>query len=228
MHVRKLSTELSHLDIAELEAAKHHAQTLGLPLNTHLTFSPYRDTDSVPSPGDIAATFGRLLKHLGMWVPRHTGLRFTYLRVCHADEDGRHPHLHVLLHQPSREHLAPLQAALTSVYGYTVDGGLVADVRVGTDKRTKHSCGYYGSTFDYLTRHKSQKAFRKQGGSTWRASRRDANGRHRGIKCPFVGRRYATSQDIGRRARESHEDARRRAIVSARISAERRNHRAAA
>jgi hypothetical protein len=214
---RKLTHELSHLDIAELESARHHAHAIGLELNSHVCFTPYVDVDDIPTPLDVAATFRRFLKHLGIWVPRHTGRRFTYVRVVHTAEDGsgRNPHLHVFMHLPTAQHRALLQEALSKVHGTDARGGLVAAVHVGSEQLTKHPSGYYGSTLDYMTRHKSQKAYFRQRGRTWRASTRDENGRHRGIKTPFVGSRWGTSRNINAQAREAYDDARRRAVISA-------------
>jgi hypothetical protein len=82
--------------------------------------------------------------------------------VAHSADDGsgRNPHLHVLQHLPDAKHRPELQAALTAVYGYTDEtGGLVANVCSGTDRRIRHESGYWGSTFDYMTRHKTQQAF---------------------------------------------------------------------
>ena len=222
MNRRKRSTVLSRDDIAELEAAKDHAKALGLELNTHLTFAPYCDTEAVPSAPDIAAAFERVLKHVCMWVRRH-GVRFTYIRVAHSSDDGAggNPHLHVLLHLPAK-HRGELQAALTAVYGYTVSGGVVAKVCAGTDRRIRHESGYWGSTFDYMTRHKTQQAFFASR-STWRASRRDENGRHRGIKCLFVGRRWNVSRNINAKARQRHDGAVIAARAERRVAAERQN-----
>jgi hypothetical protein len=228
MNRRKCSTELSCDDIKELEASKDHARVLGLELNTHLTFAPYSDSVAIPSAPDIAATFDRLLKHLTGWVRRHARKPFTYIRVAHSSDDstGRNPHLHVLLHLPKAKLREELQAALTAVYGYTHSGGLVAKVVAGTDRRTRHDeSGYWGSTFDYITRHKTQQAYRAGGGSTWRASRRDENGRHRGIKCPFVGRRWNISRNINANARQAQrdDDAAIAARAAQRIASERRS-----
>ena len=126
------------------------------------------------------------------------------------------PHLHVLLHLPNAKLREELQAALTAVYGYTHSGGLVAKVVAGTDRRIRHESGYWGSTFDYITRHKTQQAYRARGGSTWRASRRDENGRHRGIKCPFVGRRWNVSRNINAKARQAQRDG--AAMIAARAA----------
>jgi hypothetical protein len=182
------------------------------------------DDVAIPSAPDIAATFGRLLKHVSVWI-RRRGVPFTYIRVAHSSDDGtgHHPHLHVLLHVPNAKLRDELQAALTAIYGYTTSGGLVAKVVAGTDRRRRDESGYWGSTFDYITRHRTQQAFIAAGGSTWRASRRDANGRHRGIKCPFVGRRWNVSRNINANARQHHDGALITARAVRRIADERQN-----
>jgi hypothetical protein len=120
-----------------------------------------------------------------------------------------------------------LQAALTAVHGYTLGGGFVAKVVAGTDRRTRHESGYWGSTFDYITRHKTQQAYVAQGSNVWRASRRDGKGRHRGIKCPFIGRRWNVSRNINAKARQAHQAHRDAAAIAARaaqrIASERRS-----
>jgi hypothetical protein len=213
VNLRKCSTELSRDDIAELEAAKDHARAIDLELNSHLIFAPYLDDDvylddvPIPSPPDIAAIFERLLKHVSVWTLRHTRRRFTYLRVVHSAEDssGHNPHLHIFMHLPNSKFREELQAALIQVYGYTLAGGLVAKVKIGTDRKTRHESGYWGSTFNYITRFKTQQAYVAQRG-VWRASRRDENGRHRGIKCPFIGRRWNVSRNINANARHAQRD----------------------
>lgn len=223
MNQRKLTTELSRDDVAALEGAKDMARAMGQELNTHVTFAPFQTVVDIPSPTTTAAAFAKFLKHTSMWVRRHTGQRLTYLRVVHTDDDGsgRNPHLHMLMHLPSAKHRDELQAAYNDVYDSA--GYLVAKVTAGTERRVRHQpSGYFGSSADYITRHKSQQAYVAQGGSTWRASRRDANGRHRGIKTPFVGKRWATSHNIGTKVRAVHDEARVRRITKARVAAERR------
>lgn len=193
MNSRKLTTELSHHDIAALEHANYQARLLGLPLNTLITFAPWRDRPWGFNPGveEVGRSFKRLRSHLDMWVRRHVKAPFTAIMVRHADEDGGRPHLHAFLHLPSR-HYDDIRAALTKTYP---DPGVI-DVERGNDTRVKHSSGYWGSTFDYITRFKSQQAFFSQRGAAWRASRIDENGRHRGIKTPYVGRRWTCTRNI--------------------------------
>ena len=75
--------------------------------------------------------------------------------------------------------------------------------------------------FEYITRFKTQQAYRANHGSTWRASRLDEKGRHRGIKCPFVGRRWNVSRNINAKARQAYDGAVITAHAAKRIAAER-------
>jgi hypothetical protein len=219
---RKLTSQLSHSAIKDLQAATVHARHIGLPLNTHVSFVPYRAAPNVPDPAGIAATFGGFLRHLSVWSRRRTSQPFTYIRVAHSEEDGSglNPHLHVFMHLP-RARLPELQAALLARYGYCGDaeGHLVAKAVAGSDTRVLHQSGYWGSTFDYITRHKSQQAYIAQGRRVWRASRVDENGRHRGIKCPFVGRRCSTSRNINARSRSAFEADCRSSLAAMKIAA---------
>jgi hypothetical protein len=140
----------------------------------------------------------RILKHLNVWAARHTGGPFTAIRVCHADEDGSRPHLHIFMHAGNARR--DLQAALDRVY----PAPDVVDVEIGSDRSVRHPSGYYGSTFGYLTRFRSQQAFWAANGREWRASRPDEKGRRRGIACPFVGRRWATTHNLTPKARTAH------------------------
>ena len=125
------------------------------------------------------------------------------------------------MHLPDDKHRKALQSALLDVYGYH-SRGLVAHVERGDDTRTQHHSGYRGSTFDYITRHKSQQAYVAQGMKIWRASRKDENGKHVGIKAPFVGRRWATSRNINANAQAGLQAAKAAMRGKARIAAERR------
>lgn len=228
MNARKLTTELDHVDIRRLENACAAAHDIGFKLNTLLTFAPFKDAPKNPSPDAVAANFGRLLRHVSMWVRRNTGDKqtsflgcpFTYLRVCHANENGSDPHLHVFMHLPSDEHRKALQSALLDVYGYH-SCGLVAQVKVGSDTRIQHDSGWWGSTFDYMTRYMTQQAFVMLGMRVRRHARKDENGKHVGIKAPFVGRRWSTSRNINANAQAALQAAKAAMRGKARIAAER-------
>jgi hypothetical protein len=159
-----------------------------------------------------------------MWVRPHTGRQFTYIRVAESDRDGsgRNPHLHLLLHLLTKRHRDELQAALTNLYGRTTAGRLVAKLCAGFEA-TRHASGYCGSTFAYITKHKTQQAYVAGGGNTWRASRRDENGRHVGLKSPFVGKRWVTSRNINAKARQSYGGSIIADKAVNRIAAERKN-----
>jgi hypothetical protein len=222
MNRRQLTTELSHIDIGEnLKPACSHARKLRLPLNTLVTFAPFRDRRDVPPPDVIAREFRRIKQHLARWCQRR-GIRFTAVSVAHSAEDGsgRNAHQHTFMHLPSAA-LEELSAALGKIYddssSIVIDGRLwrIIDVSEGSDTRVKHASRYWGSTFDYITRHKSQQAYIADGKKSWRASRLDENGRHVGIKTPFVGRRWNVTRNINKHAIEAYEDAQRRKRFSA-------------
>jgi hypothetical protein len=196
---RKLSKTLSHDDVKKLREAMLHASLIDRELDTLVTFSPWRDQPGVSQdPVTIADVFRRFLKHVGVWAARHTGGPFTAIRVCHADEDGSRPHLHIFMHAGNARR--DLQVALDLVY--PAPG--VVDVRIGSDRSARHPSGFYGSTFGYLTRFRSQQAFVAAKGREWRASRPDEKGHHRGIACPFMGRRWAITRNLGPKDRTAH------------------------
>ena len=69
-----------------------------------------------------------------------------------------------------------------------------------------HHSGFLSSTLDCLCRFKSQQAWwadRK----TYRASIKDENGRHRGIKSPITGKRWGCTRNISARAIDLHLEA---------------------
>jgi len=199
VNTRKLSKTLSHDDVRKLRAAMLHASLIDRELDTLVTLSPWRDQPGVAqNPATVAAAFRRFLKHVGVWATRHTGGPFTAIRVCHADEDGSRPHLHIFVHAGNARR--ELQAALDQVY--PAPG--VVDVEIGSDRSVRHPSGYYASTFGYITRFRSQQAYWAANGREWRASRPDEKGRRRGIACPFVGRRWAITHNLGPKARTAH------------------------
>jgi hypothetical protein len=198
---RKLSKTLTHADVKNLRSAMFHASRIDRKLDTLVTFSPWRDQPGVAqNPDTVADAFRCILKHVNVWAGRHTGGRFTAIRVCHADEDGARPQLHIFMHAGNTRR--DLQAVLDRVY--PAPG--VVDVRIGSDRSVHHPSGYYGSTFGYLTRFRSQQTYWGANGREWRASCPDEKDRHRGIACPFVGRRWAITRNVGPEARtDDHE-----------------------
>jgi hypothetical protein len=129
---------------------------------------------------------------------RHIGERLVALWVWHSDETGRSPHVHVFMRCP-RHQRDKLHSALQALY----PAGVI-DVREGGDIRKPHPSGLWGSTLDYICRFKSQQAWWADGGKTYRQSRRDENGRRRGIKSPITGKRWGCTRNISPRAVEAH------------------------
>jgi hypothetical protein len=154
MNRRRLTTELSVADIKELEAALLHARIIGHPLNSLITFAPFRSCDDVPTPEMRTKEWRRLQSYLGMWAKRHD-FDFTAIWVWHAAEDGRNPHVHVFAHLPKSQLRNDLQAALAKLY----PDPNVIDVRAADDFLRRHSEEGYGSLFGYLIRFMSQQAY---------------------------------------------------------------------
>lgn len=191
MHVRKLTTELSYHDIRHLRAALDHARKIWRSLNTYVTWAFY--PSALPTPEARSLDTNRFFTHLRTWTQRHFG-DFIALWVWHADEKGRSPHLHVLMHLPPRLR-GELAKALQEIY----PAGAI-DVSKGDFIASQHVSGYWGSTFDYITRYMSQRAYWMQNGKRWRASRRDASGKHVGVKAPIEGKRWGCTRNINRNA----------------------------
>ena len=196
MYIQKQSTELSAGDCRNLKQSCTHARDLKHPLNTHVTFSPY--PGSLPPPAARSIDLNRLLTHLRMWSLRHLGEPLVALWVWHSDPSGRNPHVHVFMRCPKRRR-DELERALVASYR----AGVI-DVRKGSNIRELHHSSYYGSTLDYLMRFMSQQAFVANGGRTWRASIKDENGRHVGIKSPITGKRWGCTRNIAARAIDLH------------------------
>ena len=133
-----------------------------------------------------------------MWTLRHLGELLVALWVWQSDMTGRNPHVHVFMRCPKRRR-DELERALVAIY----PAGVI-DVRKGSDTRTLHHSGHWGSTLDYLMRFKSQQAWWADHGKTYRASIRDENGRRRGIKSPITGKRWGSTRNIAARAIDAY------------------------
>jgi len=196
LYIQKQSTELSAGDCRNLKQSCIHAHDLGYPLNCHVTLSPY--PGSLPPAPARSIDLNRLLTYLRMWTRRHLGEPLVALWIWHSDVTGRNPHVHVFMYcRPRRRD--ELERALVPIYR----AGVI-DVRKGSDTRTLHHSGYWGSTLDYLMRFKSQQAWWADHGKTYRASIRDENGRRRGIKSPITGKRWGCTRNIAARAIDLH------------------------
>lgn len=199
MYVQKPSTALSAGDCRNLKQSCSHAREIKRPLNTLVTFAPY--PGSLPSPAARSKDLNRLRSHLATWMRRrHHGEPLVALWVWHSDVTGRNPHVHVFMHCPLRLR-DELHTALVAIYPVGV-----IDVSDGCDIRRRHHTGHLGSTLDYLMRFKSQQAWWGDKG-TPRATTRDADGRHRGVKSPITGKRWGCTRNISARAIYAHLEA---------------------
>ena len=193
VHVQKQTKWLETTDCRDLQQACVHARKCRRPLNTLVTFAPY--PGSLPSPKARSIDLNRLTTYLRIWLRRHAHLGLYEVHVWHSDKTGRNPHVHVFLHCP-KPHRDGLREALDRVYP---EPGLI-DVCEGSDIRKQHYSGYWGSTLDYLMRFQSQRAWWGGGKRTWRASKRDEDGKMRGIPSPLVGKRWGCSRNLSQRA----------------------------
>jgi len=208
LYAQRQTTELSVGDCRDLKRGCALARDLGHPLNTLVTFAPY--PGSLPSPAARAIDLNRLLTYLRMWSHRHLGEPLYSVHVWHSDVTGRNPHVHVFLHCPPRRR-DELREALDAVYPEP----RVIDVRDGSDTRKMHQpSGWWSSTLDYLMRFQSQQAWWGGGKKTWRASVRDENGRHVGIKSPITGKRWGCTRNLNCNAIDTYWEERRHRLTA--------------
>ena len=207
MYVQKLTTALSAGDCRNLKQACAHAREIKRPLNTFVTFAPY--PGSLPLPAARAIDLNRLLTYLRMWSHRHLGEPLYSVHVWHSDVTGRNPHVHVFMHCPRRRR-DELREALDHVYPEP----RVIDLVDGGDIRKRHHTGHLGSTLDYLMRFQNQQAWWGGGKKTWRASVRDENGRHVGIKSPITGKRWGCTRNLNRNAIDTYWEERRHRLTA--------------
>ena len=196
-NVRKVTNELSHLDCRGIKQANTHARrALGCPLSLLVTYQPY--PGSIPTPEEQARDLNRLQTYLRTFAARR-GFRWVAIWVWHSRPNGRSPHAHLFMHCPKQHHDA-LRQHLEAIYN---QAGAI-DAREGSDIRKLHQpSGFYGSTLDYLTRFKSQKAYWGDR-STPRATISDDGGRRRGVKAPILGKQWGCTRNISQRAIDAY------------------------
>lgn len=191
MNCRRISFELHASDVKQLFDRQHNARRLGLPFTAMITFAPFVGPRETPTPDRMTEAFRRFLKHVSVWVRRHTGKPFTYTWVIHATETGARPHLHVLLHLPRPEHREALSAALNAVYSAP---GIV-HVREASDEVFVTEYHTAKSGLGYMIRYMSQQAYRALGRRFNRAHE-IIDGKHVGLKALVVGQRWSSSRNI--------------------------------
>lgn len=98
MNCRKKTKGLNTDQVKALNSGWHHARTIGLPLNTFVSFRPIDDTLEDKAFCDL---FARLRNKLGVYA-RSRGFTPTFVWSIEANPDGSGLHLHVLIHVPKR------------------------------------------------------------------------------------------------------------------------------
>ena len=172
-----------------LEAAQF-AAAAGMPFNRHLTI--HWQQAGVPDERAAWAT-GRFLKLAGDWIAKRGG-RFAW---AWARENGsrKGSHIHILLHLPAGTRIGRMQRRwLRSITGKTYSASTIKTARIGgTAGAAQAAPAAYGANLTavvrYMLKGASPDAARELG-----LERLEAGGR-------IIGKRAATSQNVGRAAR---------------------------
>jgi hypothetical protein len=172
-----------------LEAAQF-AAAAGMPFNRHLTI--HWQQAGIPDERAAWAT-GRFLKLAGDWVAKRGG-RFAWAWVRENGE-RKGSHAHILLHIPAGTRIGTMQRRwLRSVTGKPYSASTIKTARIGGTARAAQSApaayrANLAAVVGYVLKGASQAAARKL-----ELQRLEAGGR-------IIGKRAATSQNIGRKAR---------------------------
>lgn len=184
---RRKTNTLGNTDIRQLEAAKYNAEKLGRPLNCFATFNPRRGGGTFTK--DPADLFGDVRNWIKMRLRRY-GVEPTAIWTIENSPAGDQPHLHIYLHLPPK-FVPDLRFAFACNYPGDDGRGTVAHVRWDNGKAVLHSSGFFGSTFNYMTKQMDAQA---------RYARRN---RVTVVPPgPFVGRRFGMTANIAVSAAE--------------------------
>jgi hypothetical protein len=176
---RKQTKGLTTNQVKDLNAAWHHAATIGRPLNRLLTIRPI-DVDDL-DPARRCELFAAFRNKLSVYARQHN-FPPTFVWSREANPDGLGEHLHVLMHVPRRFH----EDFQQTVEGWMPDAA-ATDVR-HADQRTRFtSNGRRLSAITYLLKQMTPQAWYKRG------LIRKAGG-------PILGKRGGTTTNLGRKA----------------------------
>lgn len=186
----RTSDSLSLAQAANLIAAAQFAAAIGLPLNRHLTVH----WEQVGIPDERAAwATGRLMKLAGDWLAKR-GERFAW-EWSRENGDGKGSHAHILLHLPPGMQLGNVHRRwLRSITGRSYSASTVKTARIGGTAGAAHSASdsyraNLAAVVGYILKGTNPTAARELG-----LDRIERGGR-------IIGKRAATSQNIGRAAR---------------------------
>lgn len=204
----RTSDSLSLNQAANIIAAAHFAAAIGLPLNRFLTI--HWEHAGIPDERAAWAT-GRFLKLAGDWIAKRSGriskVEQNRKRIAWAwvreNGDGKGSHVHILLHVPANKIVGKNQTQLgnmprrwlRSITGKPYCAGTIKTARIGGTTGAAHSspAAYHenlAAVVGYVLKGTSSAA-----APALALDRLEAGGR-------IVGKRAATSQNIGRAARE--------------------------
>jgi len=187
MNLRKPNPHISLAPAENVIQAVGHADRIGLPLNRHLTIS----WDHADCVGRIQDVQGKFLERFSKWA-KYRGVPPTYVYALeNGDVMGQHSH--IPLHVP-RKHLAGFKRMIPRWIDGDVD-------QTGTTKTFKVTSVRY---CDGVGRLNPVKGILKYILSGIEAEAGALLGiEPRGKAGVIVGRRLGTSQNIGRKARET-------------------------
>jgi hypothetical protein len=189
----RTSDALTEKQSKEIIAAAQFSARIGLPLNRHLTI--HWDAAGVPDCRAAAATAAFLALARDWLRKRRASLAWAWVR---ENGDGKGSHVHILLHCPpdmARTFAAMQRRWLRRVTGNPYRARIIRTARVGgTLTAAQTAPAAYAENLaaivGYLLKGASPVAARELG-----LERLEAGGR-------VIGKRAATSQNIGRAARK--------------------------
>lgn len=188
----RTSHSLSLIQATNILEAAQFAAAAGMPFNRHLTI--HWQQAGIADERAAWAT-GRFLKLAGDWIAKRGG-RFAWAWV-RENGDAKGSHVHILLHLPAGTRIGTMQQRwLRSTTGKPYSASTIKTARIGGTAGAAHSApaayrANLAAVVAYVLKGASQAAARKLG-----LNRLEAGGR-------IMGKRAATSQNIGRKARAS-------------------------
>lgn len=189
----RTSDSLSLEQTANIIAAAQFAAAIGLPFNRHLTIH----WQQAGIPDELAAwATGRFLKLAGDWLNKlEKTLAWAWVR---ENGDGKGSHVHILLHLPTGTRLGNMQRRwLRLITGKPYSASTIKTARIGGTAGAAQTAPVayqinLAAVVTYVLKGTSPAAARELG--LERLERLEPGGR-------IIGKRAATSQNIGRAAR---------------------------
>jgi len=189
----RTSESLSLNQAANIIATAKYAAAISLPLNRHLTI--HWEQAGIPDERAAWAT-GRFLKLAGDWIAKRGGrIAWAWVR---ENGDGKGSHVHILIHVPAGARLGDLQRRwLRTITGRAYKRSTIETRRIGgTAGAARAAPAHYQLNLSAVVGY-VLKGVGAATAVTLCLERHDEGGQ-------IVGKRAATSQNIGRAARSTH------------------------